>query len=149
MEETFSVLTIFLMFISPFIYMYLGKKILALINGAVLIGFLFSWYSVMGNIGRSATLNWETIVWMALIYILSIFLIISISLLVNRWFSLSKSFSVPSITAILLILVVIFSFNLDIYELIFATVIYLVPTYVIFSLLVGLFKYEYSSREDL
>lgn len=136
---------ILVLLINPFIFLYLKHPKLAIINGIFLTFYIVAWfYSI--NYKGSQEINLAIVSWATLLFVNSIFIIVSCSKLANQWFSTNKItnlllISSSAVVSFILFLLINNSQNI-LFALLDILLLYFLPIYLFLTFVFGLLKYD-------
>lgn len=132
---------------SPFIYMYLKKRLLAWINGFVLVAYFFSWMNVLQYKGMPFVLNVDQVIWLILFISALMFLFVGIAMLFYTISPRVNRFLIP------IIIVAVSCIGLFLAFIVFKTTspldilwFYITPLYVGAFFVIGLIQYDRQVR---
>ncbi|AIC92825.1 hypothetical protein BleG1_0217 [Shouchella lehensis G1] len=127
MESLFSSILIGLFLLSPILFLYLGMKKTAGINGLIFLLFLHYWTKVMTYIGIRPVLNVDTVLWIGLLYLLSGFAFMAICLLIKTCVAFTHYFFLL-LGILSLLLSLLFLFKSDFYTFLGSLPIFFCPS---------------------
>ena len=135
-------LVMILIAISPFVLYYLGRKRTAIINFVIVFSYFFSWFYILFT-GVSYGSNTITVIWLTSLSLALIFLILNT---VWLFFKIHPDFNKYVLGIILLIIIalsfIVFFNNNDLFSVIDLTMIYIVPLFLIATLIIGFVRFD-------